>query len=59
MKKDVYEEPIIIKRDGFIARVYKPIISDEERKIRMKRIEESAAKLLLSVEKGKQKDLGK
>ncbi len=61
MKKqqDTYYDPVIIRGEGYVARVYKPILTEEERARRMKRIEESAARLLLSVEKAKQKDLGK
>ncbi len=60
MKKqqDIYYDPIIIKGEGYIARVYKPILTEEERARRRKQIEKSAAELLLSVEKAKQKDLG-
>lgn len=62
MKKqqDTYYDPIIIRGEGYIARVYKPILTEEERARRMKEIEKAAAELLLSVEKAKQKekDLG-
>ena len=61
MKNDKYYEPIIIKGKGYIARVYKPILTEEEREMRMKEIEEAAAELILSAEKRKQKEkaLGK
>lgn len=44
--QDTYGEPKTIEHNGCIARVYSPILTDEERKRRMDRIAESAAKLL-------------
>lgn len=38
-----------IEGDGFIIRVHSPIISDEERKRRMKAIQKSAENLLKKV----------
>lgn len=61
MKKqqDTYYDPIIIKGEGYIARVYTPILTEEERARRMEEVEKAAAELLMSVKKSKQKDLGK
>lgn len=46
--QDVYGEPKIFKFPGMTARVYRPILTDEERARRMKLIEEAAAALLIS-----------
>lgn len=48
--QDVYKEPIIFESPNAIVRVYRPILTDEERKRRMKIIHDAAADLLLSVE---------
>ena len=45
-QKDTYGEPKIFTYPGIIAKVYSPILTDEERKRRMARIAESAARLL-------------
>lgn len=49
MKKsnDVYGEPQIFEFPGMIARVYRPILTEEERARRMKIIERAAAELYL------------
>ena len=55
MTKDVYGEPTIIKGNNYVARVYSPILTDEERERRMKRIERASIRLILSKEtKGQQ-----
>lgn len=48
--KDTYGEPIVLDIDGAIVRVRRPILTEEERNRRMKRIHDAAADLLLSVE---------
>lgn len=48
---DIYQEPIIMKMPGCTARVYHPILSDEERTKRMKAIEKAAAKVLIEAMK--------
>lgn len=53
MKKDVYGEPEIIKVNNVVAKVFSPIISDEERERRMERIKQASIRLVLSQEKGK------
>lgn len=61
MKKtqDIYGEPIIFTSEKAVIKVYRPILSEEERARRMKLIKKAAAELLISVEKSKkQKDLG-
>lgn len=51
MKNDRYGEPEIIKENNIIARVYSPILTDEEQKQRMERIKQAAIRLLLSKDK--------
>jgi len=53
MKGDTYGEPKTIVFPGLTARVYSPILSEEERKRRMQKIHDSAASLLLSIERKK------
>lgn len=53
--QDVYGEPTILKYPGMTVRVYRPILTDEERARRMKRIEQAAAALLIEQEKAKRK----
>ena len=52
-KEDEYYEPIIMHFKNGIARVYKPILTDEERARRMKLIHDAAADLLKAAEKAK------
>lgn len=56
--QDVYGEPIIFQRSNGIDRVYRPILTDEERARRMKRIEQAAAALILAAEEAKRKHGG-
>ena len=51
MKKDIYGEPVIIKDKNIIARVYSPILTEDERNRRMEQIKQAAIRLLLSKEK--------
>lgn len=46
--KDVYKEPITLNLDGARVRVFRPILTEEERARRMKIIHDAAANLLLS-----------
>ena len=50
MKNDVYGEPEIIIKNNIVAKVYSPILTDEEREKRMERIKQAAIKLVLSAE---------
>ena len=50
-QKDVYGEPVIMKKGNITARVYSPILTDEERNRRMERIKQAAVSLVLSAEK--------
>lgn len=54
-QQDVYGEPTILNYPGMTVRVYRPILTDEERARRMKRIEQAAAALLIEQEKAKRK----
>lgn len=51
MKKDVYGEPEIIIKNNIVAKVYSPILTDEERNKRMEKIKQVAIRLVLSAEK--------
>ena len=61
MKKcqDVYMEPEIIRCGNCIARVYRPILTDEERERRMERIKKAAADLIMAAERSKSKSQDK
>ena len=52
MKKaqDTYQEPIIFEFPNATVRVFRPVLSDEERARRMKIIHDAAADLLKSTE---------
>ena len=53
MIKDTYGEPEIIRKGNIVAKVYSPILTDEERARRMERIKQAAIRLVLSQEKMK------
>lgn len=53
--QDVYNEPVILHLDNCIARVYSPILTDEEQERRMERIKKAAADLIMSAERSKNK----
>lgn len=57
MKKcqDVYMEPEILHLDNCTVRVFRPILTEEERERRMERIKKAAADLIMSAEKSKRK----
>ena len=46
--RDTYMEPIIIKNEKAVIKVYRPILTEEERKRRMARINDAAIALLRS-----------
>lgn len=48
MKNDIYGEPEIIVHKNIVAKVYSPILTDEERNKRMERIKQAAVRLVLS-----------
>jgi hypothetical protein len=49
--KDVYGEPVIIRKGNIVAKVYSPILTDEEREKRMEKIKQASIRLILSKEK--------
>ena len=52
MKNDRYGEPVIFKKNHITARVYSPILTDEEQMRRMEQVKQATVRLLLSKEKG-------
>lgn len=46
--RDTYMEPTVIKKPNATIRVYRPILTEEERKRRMARINDAAIALLRS-----------
>ena len=48
---DVYGEPEIIKKGNITARVYSPILTEEERNRRYEQIKQAAVRLVLSKKK--------
>ena len=48
---DVYGEPEIIKEGNIIAKVYSPILTDEERERRMEAIKQACVRIVLSAER--------
>ena len=54
MKNDIYGEPEIIKRENIIARVYSPIITEEEKERRTAAMRKASVSMVLSkYERGK------
>lgn len=53
MSNDVYGEPIIIQKGNNIARVYSPILTEEEYNRRMDAIKRAAAQLVVNARKAK------
>ena len=47
---DTYQEPIILEFPNARVRVFRPVLSEEEKKRRMKIIHNAAANLLKSLE---------
>lgn len=50
-EKDNYSEPMTFTYPGIVAKVYSPIITEEEKQRRMARIVKSAERLLTSERK--------
>ena len=48
-QEDVYQEPIILHLNNATVRVFRPVLSDEERARRMKIIHDAAADVLKEV----------
>jgi hypothetical protein len=51
VKNDIYGEPEIIEKNNIIARVYSPILTEDEQQRRMEQIKKATVRLLLSKEK--------
>lgn len=56
MSNDVYGEPIIVRRGNNIARVYSPILTEEEYNRRMNEIKKATAQLMANVLKNQTKE---
>ena len=56
MKKsqDIYMEPEVLHYNNCIVRVYRPILTEEERERRMEAIKKAAVDLVIATEKAKQ-----
>ena len=50
MKNDIYGEPEIITYKNIVAKVYSPILTEQERAKRIERIKQAAIRLVLSNE---------
>lgn len=55
MKNDVYGEPVIVTEGYITARVYSPILTEEERNRRLEAVKRAAISLLLSMEEQEEK----
>lgn len=53
MKNDIYGEPDIIREKNIIAKVYSPIITEQEKERRMNLIKQASVSLVLSREGNK------
>ena len=53
MKNDIYGEPEIIERKNIIARVYSPILTEQEREKRLTAMRKASVSMVLS--KGEKK----
>ena len=53
--QDVYGEPEIFYYLNAVVKVYRPILTEEERERRIERIKEAAVRLILSAEENKRK----
>lgn len=53
MQKDVYGEPEIIKEGNIIARVFSPILTEEEREKRMEAIKQACVRIVLAAERNR------
>mgnify|MGYP005613225993 CR=1 FL=1 len=51
MKNDIYGEPEIFMKNNIIAKIYSPILTDEEREKRMEKIKQACVRLVLSAER--------
>ena len=56
MCNDVYGEPIVIRKGNNIARVYSPILTEEEYTRRMNEIKKATAQMMANVLKNQTKE---
>lgn len=56
MCNDVYGEPIIIRKGNNIAKVYSPILTEEEYNRRMNEIKKATAQMMANVLKNQTKE---
>lgn len=52
---DVYMEPEVYRHNNCIVRVYRPILTEEERARRMEEIKKATVDLIIATEKSKAK----
>jgi hypothetical protein len=50
MKNDVYGEPEVIRHKNIIAKVYSPIVTEQERERRMEMIKKASVSIVLAKE---------
>lgn len=48
MSKDIYHEPITIKKGNIIGKVYSPVLTEDEYNRRMEKIKKAAVRLVMS-----------
>ena len=54
--QDVYQEPIIMNTLGCVVRIYRPVLTEDERTKRMQAISKAAEKVLKEAMKGEKKN---
>ena len=55
--QDVYMEPEIYHYNNCTVRVFRPILTDEERERRMEKIKKAAAEFIIATERAKRNNL--
>ena len=53
--KDIYMEPEVYQHNNCIVKVYRPILTEEERARRMEAIKKTTVDLVIATERAKQK----
>ena len=57
--KDIYMEPEVYQHNNCIVKVYRPILTEEERSRRMEAIKKAMVDLVIATERAKQKKQNK
>ena len=57
--KDIYMEPEVYQHNNCIVKVYRPILTEEERARRMEAIKKATVDLVIATERAKQKRVGR